>query len=599
MSRIPEQTIRQVLDATDIVDLIGRSVELKRVGSNFRGLCPFHQEKTPSFYVTPGRGFKCFGCGASGTAVGWLIDHDGLSFPDAIRRLAQSAGIRIVEEAPDPKAAARAASRDRLLSLHAAAANFYHQLLLRSQAAAHARSYLEGRQISLDTASSWQLGYAPESADELLSAMAAAGFHRDVLVEGGLLALRDEAQPSRGTYARFRDRIMFPVCDDDGRVVAFSGRLLDPDAKAAKYLNSPETPIFSKSRVLFGFHRSRRPILRASQAVVVEGQIDLITCFEAGITNLVAPLGTAFTELHARTLKRHAQEVILCYDSDAAGHKAASRSFQILAPAGLLVRVAPVPQGLDPDALVRQQGADALRQILAEASDFFTFSLHASLASAAPDDLRARIALTTEMLEHATLLPDKMAQDDAIQRIAVAMGTPEPELRALIRQRKRAALPPAQARQTPGGPAAAAPAKPPIRIHDPHIALLCKLCLTSAELRCWLLEQDLDPICSHLPGGRVLHGLLHANFDPDSLSSVGRFLESLPSHVEAGLSHLLFHPLPGEDKEGAIEALHALHQQDRARQIKVLKDQLTTATDQEQKSLLFAEIVRLQSTPTP
>jgi len=599
MSRIPEQTIRQVLDATDIVDLIGRSVELKRVGSNFRGLCPFHQEKTPSFYVTPGRGFKCFGCNASGTAVGWLIDHDGLTFPEAVRRLAQSAGIRIVEEAPDPKAAARAASRDRLLSLHAAAADFYHQLLLRSQAAAHARAYLENRQISPDAASSWQLGYAPESADELLSAMAAAGFHRDLLVEGGLLALRDEAQPSRGTYARFRDRIMFPVCDDDGRVVAFSGRLLDPDAKAAKYLNSPETPIFSKSRVLFGFHRSRRPILRASQAVVVEGQIDLITCFEAGITNLVAPLGTAFTELHARTLKRHAQEVILCYDSDTAGHKAASRSFQILAPAGLLVRVAPVPQGLDPDSLVRQQGADALRQILAEASDFFTFSLHASLASAAPDDLRARIALTTEMLEHATLLPDKMAQDDAIQRIAVAMGTPEPELRALIRQRKRAALPPAQARQTTGGPAAAAPAKPPIRIHDPHIALLCKLCLTSTQLRSWLLEQDLDPICSNLPGGRVLHGLLHANFDPDSLSSVGRFLESLPSHVEAGLSHLLFHPLPGEDKEGAIEALHALHLQDRARQIKVLKDQLTTATDQEQKSLLFAEIVRLQSTPTP
>jgi DNA primase len=371
--RIAEETLQQVLAATDIVDLIGRVVKLRRSGTNYTGLCPFHQEKTPSFNVNPARNtYHCFGCGAGGNAFRFVMEHDGLTFVEAVKRLAEGAGIRIEEEVFDANAEHAAKERQALLRVHKEIAEWYHALLLRHKAAQPARDYLTSRGITSQTAKNWQMGYAPASGDILREWALERKFSEQILVDAGILARGDEdsARPGQ-TYPRFRQRLMFPIRNADGAVIAFSGRMLDPNAKTAKYLNSPETPIFSKSKVLFGLDKSHRAIRKANRAIVCEGQIDVIMVFEAGFENVVAPLGTAFTDFHARMLKRHAEEIVLCFDADTAGYKAAVRAFTILAPSGLIVKVAPLPQGEDPDSLIRKQGTEVFRQNIESARDFF------------------------------------------------------------------------------------------------------------------------------------------------------------------------------------------------------------------------------------
>ncbi|MCA1963691.1 MAG: DNA primase, partial [Prosthecobacter sp.] len=292
MPRVPEETLQQVLAATDIVDLIGRTVKLKRAGTNWVGLCPFHNEKTPSFNVRPStNSYYCFGCQASGNAFRFLMNHEGLTFMEAVKRLADAAGIRIQEEVWDANAEKEAKHRALLLRIHQEIALWYHQLLMKSPLAEAARGYLKSRGISSTIAKNWLLGYAPASGQLLRQWAQQRQFTAQALLDAGILK-----QNERGPYPGFRDRLMFPIRNDNGDVIAFSGRLLQADAKMAKYLNSPETAIFSKSRVLFGFDRAKRHIAKVGQAIVCEGQIDTLMLHESGFPNAVAGQGTAFTE---------------------------------------------------------------------------------------------------------------------------------------------------------------------------------------------------------------------------------------------------------------------------------------------------------------
>ena len=293
MSRIAEESIQLIADATDIVELIGSYFPLKRAGTSFRALCPFHKEKSPSFHVNPSRqSFHCFGCGAGGGVFRFVMDYEHLDFPAAVRRLAQRAGIVLTEE-NDPQEQSRRNQRSRLLELHREAAAWFHAQLLRTREASHARDYLKHRGLTKEIAVPWQLGYAPAGWDHLREWAYGKGFTRDELLQGGLLTAKEGDQ--RGGYDRFRDRLMFPIRNDYGEVVAFSGRILSESQKEAKYVNSPETPISSKGRVLFGLDKSKRALIDAGEAIVLEGQIDLISAFEHGVTNVTAPQGTAFT----------------------------------------------------------------------------------------------------------------------------------------------------------------------------------------------------------------------------------------------------------------------------------------------------------------
>ena len=381
--RISEETIQRVAEANDIVEVISSYFPLKRAGTSWRALCPFHREKTPSFHVNPQRqSYHCFGCGAGGTVFRFVMDYEHVDFPSAVRRLAQRAGVPIVEEAGSAQDDRTVLLRKRLLALHAEAAAWFHENLLNSPNAEAARTYLQSRKIS-------------ERNCQIVAAWLCSGiskfFARPSAQPPILLGGNHAERVGRGKGGRtripgwragrpacshvFAARLMFPIRNDYGEVIAFSGRVLDPAAKTAKYVNSPDTTLFNKGRVLYGLDKSKRALIEANTAIVCEGQIDVISAFEAGVRNVIAPQGTAFTSEQARLLRRFVESVILCFDSDQAGQKAIGRSLPALLGCGLEVRVALLPEGEDPDSLIRSKGVDPFREIVNAAPRFFDYAL--------------------------------------------------------------------------------------------------------------------------------------------------------------------------------------------------------------------------------
>lgn len=563
MSRIPEETIQQVIAATDIVALVGRSVKLRKAGTNFLGLCPFHNERTPSFNVSPSRNtYHCFGCGAGGTAIRFVMEHDGLSFVEAVKRLADAAGIRIEEEVWDANAEAEAKHRSLLLRAHREIAEWFHLLLMKHKIAAPARDYLKSRGITAEVAKNWQMGYAPPHGAFFREWAAQAKIPESVLVEAGLFVQSDEDSGRRGTYPRFRDRLMFPIRNNHGDVIAFSGRVLDPEAKTAKYLNSPETSLFSKSKVLFGFDRSKRAISKAGEAIVCEGQIDMIMVYEAGFQNVVAGQGTAFTELHAKLLKRVCNEVVLCYDSDNAGYKAAERAFQILSPIGLTVKVASLPQGEDPDSLLRKQGPEALQGVLGNAMDFLEYQIRRLRASAKSDGMVERVRMAEQVASAISIFTGVAQRITAVNKVAKLLEISEEQLTAMVNRAAKEA----KSGQTAG--------TAPVNVVDEAKKLLgsqhktalalCQMALADAEIMYWLREADCEDLLREVPGTEMLARLVHSRHDPLEESSQLAFMAGLERQEEAAFAQLQARPrLPGglEDAKNALYTLELVRLQ--------------------------------------
>src|SRR5205809_4857004 len=400
MGTIPSETNAQIAAANDIVEVIGSYFPLRRAGANFKALCPFHQEKTPSFLVSPSRQtFHCFGCGAGGSVFRFVMDYEHTDFPSAVRKLAARVGITVVEKGGTADGDRQYEKRRVLLKLHAEAAEWFHENLIKKEVGEPARKYLKQRGITAEIAKHWQLGYAPDEWDAFGSWARGRGYQTGDLISSGLVKTKDESEESKAqrtghataSYDRFRGRIMFPIYNDVGEVIAFSGRLLKDEEGTAKYLNSPETPLFRKGNVLFGLHKTKRALIEANCAVVCEGQLDLIALYEAGITNVVASQGTAFTENQARILKRFVDEVVLCFDSDPAGAKAAERSLDALLQNDFIVRVVELPAGEDPDSLVRREGKEQFEKRVAQARDFFDYWIDREIASVDLDSMGAKI----------------------------------------------------------------------------------------------------------------------------------------------------------------------------------------------------------------
>src|ERR1700730_548432 len=420
---IPSKTIEQVAAANDIVEVIGAYFPLKRAGASFKALCPFHQEKTPSFTVSPERQtFHCFGGGVS--VFRFVMEYEHIDFPAAVRKLAARVNIPVVEER------GASASEDRqyearrtLLRLHAEAAEWFHENLLKKTLAAPARDYLKKRGIPIEIAKRWQLGYAPDEWNAFGGWARSHGYRESELLASGLIKTKDDADPEQPSeqktaYDRFRGRLMFPICNDVGEVIAFSGRLLQNDKEGAKYLNSPETPLFRKGKVLFGLHKTKRALIEANCAIVCEGQIDLITLFEAGITNVVAPQGTAFTENQARLLKRYVNEVVLCFDADAAGQKAAERSLDALLQNDLIVRVAEMPGGEDPDSLIRHRGKEEFEKRVAEARHFFDYWIEHETATVDLASLGAKMELARKLADTVSKVHDTLMRGEVSNKVS-------------------------------------------------------------------------------------------------------------------------------------------------------------------------------------
>lgn len=359
-----DPVVERVREAADIVQIIGEHVKLKRAGADFRGPCPFHGGKNPNFSVSPKRGqYHCFKCGESGDVFSFLQKHLGMSFPDSLRSVAVTVGIEVPQQrverpGPDP--------RDPFWEMNAAAADYFQRELWESERGAVARTYLEHRTIERSDADRFELGFAPDDIGTFRAHMATMGFDVDRLIEGGLLVRRDENSEPR---PRFRNRVMFPILDASGRHVAFGGRALGDSEP--KYLNSPETPVFSKSRTLYALGWCKNDIRKADRVFVVEGYMDAIRLMIAGIDTVVAPLGTSLTESQAEMIVRYTRNVYLVYDSDPAGLKATFRAGDELLRHGCAVRVITLPNGEDPDTFVRANGAAALEQHVSQSVDVF------------------------------------------------------------------------------------------------------------------------------------------------------------------------------------------------------------------------------------
>jgi len=361
---IPDDVVDEVRARADIVEVIGEHVALKRAGKDFKARCPFHEERTPSFYVVPSKGFyKCFGCGESGDVFTFLMKRLGLSFLDAVRLVAQRAGVEIRETS-------RKGGEDPHRHFHEAnsfAQEFFEKSLWEAETGKDARAYLQGRGIERETAERFGLGFAPDAWRALREGSAVHGIDDAVLLEVGLLIQREER---KDPYDRFRNRVIFPIESTSGRVLAFGGRVLGKGSKGMpKYLNSPESPVYHKGKVLYGLSWAKNAIRREEGALVVEGYMDAVSLAAAGMENVVAPLGTSMTEDQARLLARYCTRVFLLFDSDPAGLKATFRAGDVLLAAGLHPAVVTLPPGEDPDTIVRKEGPESVREYLSQAVD--------------------------------------------------------------------------------------------------------------------------------------------------------------------------------------------------------------------------------------
>jgi len=363
----PEELIEEVRTRNDIVEVISGYVRLQKKGSNYFGLCPFHNEKSPSFSVSPGKQmYYCFGCGAGGNVITFLMEYENQTFPEAVRTLAQRAGIAL-PEADDSKEARQADSRRaKLLEINKEAAKyFYYQL--RTERGSVGMEYLRKRELSDETMNHFGLGYANKYSNDLIQYLKSKGYSEDLIRDAGLCNVDEK----HGMYDKFWNRVMFPIQDINHRVIGFGGRVMG-DGKP-KYLNSPETEIFDKSRNLYGLNFARTS--RKGNVILCEGYMDVIAMHQAGFTNAVASLGTAFTSQHAGVLKRYTDQVILTYDSDGAGIKAALRAIPILRDAGISARVLNMKPYKDPDEFIKNMGADAFKERIAQAKNSFLFEI--------------------------------------------------------------------------------------------------------------------------------------------------------------------------------------------------------------------------------
>ncbi len=507
---------------------------LKRAGTSFKALCPFHSEKSPSFTVNPQRQtFHCFGCGKGGSVFKFLMEFENLSFLDSVHRLAERAGIPIIEEALSPEDDARHSLRKRLLSLHAATADWFHQQLRRTAAAEVARAYLKERGISSEIAARWKIGYAPDAWDAFLRWAGSQGYKREEIIHSGLVTQKEEAN----IYDRFRGRLMFPIHNDRGEVIAFSGRILTADARAGKYVNSPETPLFSKGSVLFGLDKSKRAIHEAETAVVCEGQLDTITAYEAGVTNVLAPQGTAFTPRQAQLLRRHTPSVILCYDADGAGEKAAERAFEALFAEGLIVRVAAMPPGEDPDSLIRKQGVDAFRNILSDAKEYFDYLIDHRSQMHDLTALQGRMSFARTLAPSVALVGDAFLRDAIINKVSDRLQLGQNHFRPMVER---------LVRKSGGGPAVPAEVARREELARPGLAVsqLTVTVLQDAETRAFLLEQPWQILLPQIPDSHILQVVLSGAFDPARPESVNSFLATLPEEEEAMIRSLQTAEIP-------------------------------------------------------
>jgi len=427
---VPSETIQQIRERVDIVDLISTYVSLAKAGQNFKGLCPFHSEKSPSFSVNPvNQYFHCFGCQAGGDAFTFLMKQENMDFMEALRELSQRAGIALPERRQAISRSESGLSRERYFHLYQLAASWYHRNLQEAPDAQGARAYLDQRGISRQSWTTFQLGYAPEGWNGLSNWMERQSVTRDELIHAGLI-IRKEKDGAHGfsTYDRFRNRVLFPIADTRGQVLGFGGRVMQDEA-SPKYLNSPETDLFFKGRSLYALDKARQSATAAGRFYLVEGYFDVIALYEHGMTNVVAPLGTALTADHVQILRRFVPSVTLVFDGDSAGVNAALRTLDLFLNSGVDVRVLLLPTGDDPDTYIRANGVDAFLELEGRAATLLNFVVTSVLDKAKKDSIQDRVKCADEVLAILQKTKNPLEKDEYLKVVSERLGIRQDLLR--------------------------------------------------------------------------------------------------------------------------------------------------------------------------
>jgi DNA primase len=494
---IPEDVIQRIRERADIVEVVGSHLSLSKAGQNYKGLCPFHSEKTPSFTVSPSRQmFHCFGCGEGGNVFSFLMKIDGATFPAAVRTLGETYGIEVDPRPISPAARQRTESRERLFILNRQAAEFFHQALLSDPNGQAARVYLEQRGMTASTIEQFGLGYAPAGWDLTLSALTKTGNKIEDLALAGLAVPREQSshtgKAAPGYYDRFRGRVMFPIRDLQKRVIGFGGRILDDGQP--KYLNSPETPLFSKSRTLYALDVAREGISQAEELVLVEGYFDAIALHQAGLTNVAATLGTALTSEHIELIRRFTHRVVLVFDPDTAGVRAALRSMDLFLDSGLTVSVVGLPVGEDPDTFVRTQGMDSFKALIQRAPSLLEFTVQGSLKTGRRGSVEERVRCVEEVLALLQKISNPVEKAASIRHVADQLGMDE----AVLVKRYRTMVPgrPAQGAKPSAAPVDIQPRLP--RDEEVLLQLLLHQKCTPDMLLQLSAEDFTDPRARHL-----------------------------------------------------------------------------------------------------
>lgn len=568
--RIVRDDIETLRERADIVEVISGHTQLRKAGRIFKGLCPFHQEKTPSFTVDPGKSvWHCFGCGAGGDVFGFVRQIDGLSFAEAAERLAGRYGVQLRHEGTQKTGD----SRKPLLDAVAEAAAFFKDQLMKSPEATGARRYIEARGFSSDDAKEWGLGYSPSSQETLFRMLLAKRFTAKQIVDSGLARVNESGEHRD----HFRGRLMFPINDITGSTVGFGARALG--SEAPKYVNSPETPVYHKAKILFGLDRARRTISVSGQAVVTEGYTDVVALHKAGITTAVATCGTALGEDHFVTLKRFCDRVVLAFDADAAGAVASERAFGLHASAGIEVLVAPIPAGKDPADVALTEGPEAMGFIIDQAIPLMRFVLEAEVSRHRFDSPGGKSKALRAAVQILSWEPDRVVRGEHAFWLARRVGVSESEVQREI----------AEVTEGPG-PAgqAVAPLRRPghVKVEREALALLLDQPGRLADEE-WMNEDHFT-----LPEHRIILRALRDGSGRDAAS----LLDQLPDEGTRRLAaELALTPVTTADPDEVFSRLEQLRLRRQIDSKRATLDRLDSGAEPEKYDALFEELMDLES----
>ncbi len=524
---VSKELIRHIKERTDITEVVAGYVGLTRTGQNMKGLCPFHAEKTPSFTVSPSRQvFHCFGCGVGGDVFAFVMKRENLGFGDALRELGRRAGVAVSETAGGPTTQEEGA-KERILKINESAAAWFRHNLLEPQGGQEARAYLATRGVAAETSEAFALGLSSSSWDGLIRALSKEGVAPGELASAGLAVAKEQGPSDRkdgGYYDRFRGRVMFPIYDLRRRLIGFGGRLLGDGVP--KYLNTPDTVVFKKGRALYGLERAREAAGRTNSLVVVEGYFDAIALSQAGIRHVVATLGTALTPEHVRVLGRFARRVVLLFDPDPAGVRAAVRTLDLFRDSGIGVRVVSLPDGDDPDTFVRRQGAEAFLELEARSPSLVEFAVEQSLRGAASGAFEERVRSVDDILRVLQKTDNRIEKEECLRIVAERLGISQ----KVLVERYPELLP--KEERIAGRPAQAGATMAPRPKGNPEerelVRLLLQGCLSPDQVRTLASEAFSVPACRRIVDSALRHR------DEDGNVLLHEVLEEMVGDPECG-----------------------------------------------------------------